>query len=327
MSGADLVRYIKRLASEAGFDRCGIARAEPIGREDYLRDWLAVGRAGSMAYLHDHFRQRVDPRQLLEGARSVVVVALNYHQEAPEPPDDRPRGRVARYAWGDDYHQVVKGKLFTMADRLRAELDDSFDAKACVDTAPLLEREVAAAAGIGWIGKNTMVMNQTMGSYFFLGALVTTLDLPPDEAVSNHCGTCTACLDACPTQAFPKAYEMDASRCISYLTIEHRGDIDKRWRGSMGDWIFGCDVCQEVCPFNRQVPETMEPRFAARSHGPHPVLDEVLSWSIDDYRANLRGRAGKRAKLEMWQRNARIARANAVGEARPNRPGGRSKPA
>ena len=327
MSNADLVRYIKRLASEAGFDRCGIAPAEPIGRRNYLREWLTAGRAGSMAYLHDHFDQRADPRRLVDGAKSVVVVALNYYQEAPAAQDDRPRGRVARYAWGDDYHKVIKDKLFVMADRLRDELGGSFEAKACVDTAPLLEREVAAAAGIGWIGKNTMVLSQATGSYFFLGALVTTLDLPPDEPVSDHCGHCTACLDACPTQAFPTPYEMDASRCVSYLTIEHRGPIDGQLQGPMGDWVFGCDVCQEVCPFNRRVPETTEPRFAVRSASPHPVLDEVINWSIDDYRANLRGSAGKRAKLDMWQRNARIAQANAAGPSAPNHPGAPSQPA
>jgi len=240
-------------------------------------------------------------------------VALNYHQPAPNRPssEDRPVGRIARYAWGDDYHRVIKSKLFALADRMRAELSDAFEAKACVDTAPLIEREAAAAAGIGWIGKNTMVLSRGLGSYFFLGGLVTTLDIEPDAPTMNHCGSCTACLDACPTQAFPAPYQMDARRCISYLTIEHRGEIDPALERKMDDWVFGCDVCQEVCPFNRDAPSTTEPRFTVRSPGPALRLNDVRDWSIDDYRRELRGSAMKRAKLDMLQRNARIALGNA----------------
>ena len=309
----ELSQLVKKLTADIGFDACGIARAEPIGRADYVHDWLAAGRAGTMHYLRRHVQQRLDPQALLEGARSIIVVALLYHSSSPDPEakDSRSRGRVARYAWGDDYHKVIKKKLFALADRLRADLSEPFDSQACVDTAPLLEREVAAAAGIGWIGKNTMVLNRRLGSYFFLGALVTTLELQPDEPLEDHCGTCTACLDACPTGAFPAPYEMDASRCISYLTIEHRDDIPQEFHEKMGDWIFGCDVCQEVCPFNRHAPTTDEPAFAIRSPGPNPALDDILSWSIEDYRSELRGSAMKRAKLPMLQRNAQIAQKNA----------------
>lgn len=211
------------------------------------------------------------------------------------------------YAWGNDYHEVMRSKLAELTDRLRAELTEPFEARICVDTAPILERELAAAAGIGWIGKNTLVLHHEIGSYFFLGAVVTTLDLAPDEPLPDHCGTCTACLDACPTQAFPKPYEMDASRCISYLTIEHRGDISKPFQKMMGDWVFGCDICQEVCPYNHEAPTTREPRFAIRPPGPQLALDDVLGWSVDDYREQLHGSAMTRAKLDMLQRNARIA--------------------
>lgn len=312
MTPAVLSQYVKSIAREVGFDHCGVARAQPIERGDYVLEWLNAGRAGTMAYLQQHLQKRLSPEELVDGARSVVVVALNYHQPNPAPSNDSSnRGRVARYAWGEDYHRVVKDKLFAIADRMRDELPESFEAKACVDTAPLLEREFAAAAGIGWIGKNTMVLDRRLGSYFFLGALVTTLDMEPDAPEVDHCGTCTACLDACPTGAFPAPYQMDARRCISYLTIEHRGEIDPALHEGMGDWIFGCDVCQEVCPFNREAPTTNEPRFAVRSPGPSPVLDDVLGWSIDDYRRELRGSAMKRAKLEMLQRNARIAQRNA----------------
>ncbi len=214
------------------------------------------------------------------------------------------------YAWGDDYHKVLKKRLHALADRLRAELPEPFESRACVDTAPLLEREVAAAAGLGWIGKNTMVLNQDLGSYFFLGSLITTLDLVPDDPVPDRCGTCTACLDACPTNAFPSPYQMDAERCISYLTIEHRGDISKPFQDLMGDWVFGCDVCQEVCPYNKQAPTMNEPRYAVRATRPDPVLEDILEWSDADYREQLRGSAIKRATRDMLQRNARIAKAN-----------------
>ncbi len=249
---------------------------------------------------------------MLEGARSVVVVALLYHQRPPPEPATRnnPRGRVAMYAWGDDYHKVVRDKLKALVDRTRAELPEAFEARICVDTAPVIERELAAAAGVGWIGKNTMVLDHRLGSYFVLGVVITTLDIAPDDPLPDHCGTCTACLDACPTNAFPQAYRMDASRCISYLTIEHRGDISTPQKQMMGNWIFGCDVCQEVCPYNRGAPLTREPGFAVREPGPNPSLEDILGWSVEDYRRTLRGRAMKRAKLDMLKRNAGIAKTN-----------------
>jgi len=315
MSPEDRAFRVRALAKDHGFDRCGIARAKAIGRGDYLREWLDTGRAGTMAYMHRYFDQRVDPRRLLDGAISVVVVALLYHREQPaRPPDtpDNPRGLVARYAWGDDYHGVVKKKLHAMADAMRTEFDEPFTAKACVDTAPLLEREWAASAGIGWIGKNTMSLSSELGSYFVLGALVTTLDLATDTPVEDRCGSCTRCLDACPTGALVAPYQMDASRCISYLTIERREAICETIHKAMGRWVFGCDICQEVCPYNREgrAPIAEEPRFAVRPPAPNPDLSDILSWTEQDYREHLSGSAMKRATLDMLKRNARIALAN-----------------
>lgn len=275
-----------------------------------------------MDYLHRNAEQRVDATKLLPGAKSVVVCALNYHQPIPPTSNDiaeecQAQGQVAMYAWGDDYHKVIKRKLFAIIDRLRGDLAEPFEAKACVDTVPILEREYAARAGVGWIGKNTLVMNQSHGSYFFLGLIVTTLELPSDEPSPDHCGTCTRCLDACPTNAFPTAYEMDASRCISYLTIEHRDEkIPPELASLMGDWVFGCDVCQQVCPHNCRVPETTEPKFAIRPPGPHPDLEEMCNASDDEYRERLRGSAIKRATPDMLRRNARIALANST--SKPN---------
>lgn len=265
-----------------------------------------------MDYLHHHFNERTDPGVLLAGTRSLVVVGLSYNQP-PAPPADndaKAHGRVAMYAWGDDYHRVLKRKLFALADRLHDTWKEPFDSKVCVDTAPILEREAAAAAGIGWIGKNTLILNESHGSYFFLGVLLLTVELAPDEPTGNHCGSCRACLDACPTQAFTAPHQMDAQRCISYLTIEHRGAISSAFADKMDDWIFGCDVCQEVCPFNSDAPTTNEPRFAARENLPRPSLDELIEWSEDDYDANLRGSAMRRAKLPMLKRNADIAKRN-----------------
>lgn len=310
MSPSEKSASLRRLAANLGFDRVGIASAGPITRADYLRGWLEQGRAGQMDYLHRLFEQRVDPRNLLPGARSVIVTALNYHQPTPGRKAGQPRGRVARYAWGDDYHRVVRDRLAALIKALRVEIDEPFQARACVDTAAVVEREWAAAAGVGWIGKNTMVLHQDLGSYLFLGEIVTTLELTPDTPARDRCGSCTRCLEACPTDAFPAPYQMDASRCISYLTIELREGIPPQFQAPMGDWIFGCDICQEVCPYNRGAP--ISEAFPIRPPGPYPLLTEILSWTPDDYRATLRGSAMKRAKLPMLQRNAAAALANAT---------------
>lgn len=316
MRASELSALVKRRAGAQGFERCGIAPAAPLDREAYVRRWLASGRAGTMDYLHRHVEQRLNPTLLLDGARSVVAVALVYYQQAEEPQAaaDSPQsahGRIAMYAWGEDYHVVVKDKLFALMRGLTLEIPYPFQYRVCVDTSPLLEREAAARAGIGWIGKNTLVLHQDLGSYFFLGAVVTTLDLAPDDPVENHCGSCTACLDACPTQAFPAPYEMDAARCISYLTIEHRGSIPPELMGRTGDWLFGCDVCQEVCPFNRHAPRTHEPRLAPCPPAPRIPLETVRNWSPEEYRSALKGTAMKRATLDMWKRNAALVESGA----------------
>ncbi len=310
---ADKRQCIEELARAQGFDLVGFAAPHALERAGYYREWLAAGRAGSMAYLHRYPAQRTDATVLLPGARTVIVCALNYHQRLPDqgPAGDAARGRVAMYAWGDDYHKVVKRKLFRVADGMRAAFAEPFEAQVCVDTAPLLEREYAMRAGVGWIGKNTMVMNSRLGSFFFLGEIVTTLALPHDAPALDHCGTCTRCLDACPTQAFPAPYQMDATRCISYLTIENRADqLPADLARDMGDWVFGCDVCQTVCPHNRAAPETGEPRFTTRAPGPAPRLDEMIAWTDAQYREILAGSAVKRAKPTMLRRNARNALAN-----------------
>jgi epoxyqueuosine reductase len=310
MTPATRTEYIKSYAHELGLDRCGIADAQPIGRGAYLREFLARGYGGSMEYLSKHVSIKEDPRQLLDGAKSIVVVALSYKQEEPVAEGPGPHGRVAMYAWGDDYHRVLKKKLMKLADGMRERFGDECETRVCVDTAPMLERDVAALAGVGWIGKNTLVMHEGLGSYFFLGEILTTAELMAGEAAADHCGSCRACLDACPTDAFVAPYQMDASRCVSYLTIEHRGDISRVFSEMMGDWVFGCDVCQQVCPFNRDAPDGGEPRFVAKPGRARPDLASILEWDEEAYQLELRGNAMKRAKLPMMKRNAAIAAKN-----------------
>jgi epoxyqueuosine reductase len=309
MSPSDRTAAVKLLAEEIGFDRVGVASAVPIARREFFDRWLAVGFAGTMAYLHRNRAGRHNPAALLPGARAIIVAAVNYYRADASTPST-PSGRIARYALGRDYHKVVKKKLIRLVDRLRAVVDESFDAKVCVDTAPIIERELAAAAGIGWIGKNTMALHPKLGSYFFLGEIVTTLALDPDGPMVDHCGTCTRCLDACPTAAFPEPYVMNAARCISYLTIEHREEIPEALRIGMGNWLYGCDICQEVCPYNRRPPTTREPDFTPRPVDAMVDPAAVLNWSEERYREVVRGSAMKRATLSMWKRNAAVVLGN-----------------
>lgn len=322
MVAAEITRIAKECAREAGFDRAGVAAAGPHPRGDYLRRWLAEGRAGTMGYLHRHIESRIDVRAWLPNATHVIVVTLNYRQpdapgealEKPEVPG-RVAGRIAQYARGEDYHVVMRDKINAMIAAMRTRIAQPFFARACVDTSAITERELAATAGIGWIGKNTLVLNEADGSYFFLGAILTDLPLLADTPSTDHCGSCTRCLDACPTGTFPAPYAMDASRCISYLTIEHRGDIDPALAAKMGDWLFGCDICQEVCPFNRKAPVTTEPRL--RAYMPNARADgsidaaQVAEWTDAECRTFTRGKALARAKPDMWRRNAAIVISNA----------------
>ncbi|MBK8914552.1 MAG: tRNA epoxyqueuosine(34) reductase QueG [Phycisphaerales bacterium] len=328
-------QIVKRLARSIGFDRVGITHADPVGRAAYYRDWLAAGRHGSMGYLARNPEQRLDPAQLLPGARSVICVALNYLASAnsaaataadvsgggaaaaAQPNDGEAAvqraaafGRVARYARADDYHEVLHEMLAALIDAMRGEIGVPFDARPCVDTAPIVERELAARAGIGWIGKNTLVLIPRLGSYVFLGELVTTLALEPDAPLPDHCGSCTRCLDACPTNAFPGPYRMDATRCISYLTIEHRGEIAPQMEPGIGDWVYGCDVCQEVCPHNTRAPATVHPRLLTQRLPERVPLEELESLGSAAYRRLTAGTAARRAGRRMWQRNARIVRRN-----------------
>lgn len=306
-----IAAQVKQQARGIGFDLVGIASADPSRRGAYLREWLDEGQAGEMTYLAQRLDTRTRPQSYLPGAQSVVCVAINYYVPlAPVPEEQRSRaGRIARYALGDDYHELIKTRLHALADWIRGRFPEA-QTRACVDTAPVMEKELAARAGIGWLGKNTCLFNPRIGSWLLLGEILTTLPLPPDEEATDHCGTCTRCIDACPTAAITEPYRLDARRCISYLTIEHRGEIAAELRPKIGDWLYGCDICQDVCPHNGKAPPASDPALAPRF--PTGTLDvtEIENWSADEYRERLRGSAMKRVKLPMLQRNAKIVAEN-----------------
>jgi epoxyqueuosine reductase len=309
-TAAEISRFLKAQALSLGFQLCGICRAvQPTGFAR-LTEWLERGYAGQMDYLaarHDAYRH---PSHVLEGVRSLVMLGLPY-ATAPPAAAGPGQARISRYAWGDgDYHDVIHDKLKSLIAVLRQRVPHA-KVRGVVDTAPLLEREFAQLAGLGWIGKNTLLLHKPMGSYYFLAALLTDQELIADEPfTAEHCGTCRACLDACPTAAFPEPYVLDASRCISYLTIELRDHIPRELRPGIGDWLFGCDVCQDVCPWNHRTSPTAEPAFQPAEDG-NPV-DLLALFDLDDdaFRARFRHTPLWRARRRGVLRNAAIVLGN-----------------
>ena len=357
MTPAERNLWIYERAHALGFDLCGvisIAAAETIHNraeaalEELTRlpEWLARGYAGEMKYLNDP--RRADPSLILEDARSLIVVALNYNTDYPYSTDvqpgaisadanpggshsNAPRGWISRYAWGDDYHEILGEKLSALVADMRSQFAEPFDARFYVDTGPVIERVAAKYAGLGWLAKNTCLINEQLGSWLFLGVIVTTLELAPslsggEPPSPDLCGNCRLCLDACPTQAFPEPYVLDARRCISYLTIELRGSIPEELRANMGRAAIGCDICQDVCPWNRKAPATRLTEFLPRQidasensqqnaeNGGHslflPELEWLASLTQEDFGRIFRGSAVKRAKWRGLVRNACVALGN-----------------
>jgi epoxyqueuosine reductase len=302
MTPEALAAHVKGAGRQLGFDLVSVGPADPPDHAAAFERWLDAGHAGTMAYLERGRDRRVEPQRVLAGARSVVACALNYLQG---PGVEGPTG-VARYAWGEDYHSIMEPRLRALADTIERVSPGSL-ARAYVDTGPLLERDLAARAGLGWIGKNTMLLHPDLGSFFFIGTVLTTAELAADAPLPDRCGSCTRCLDACPTAAFVDPYVLDARRCVAYLTIEHRGPIPAELRPSVGTWAFGCDVCQDVCPWNRRAPVTGEAAFQPRVH---PPLAELLLLDEAAYRDHFRGSPLKRARREGLARNAAVALGN-----------------
>jgi epoxyqueuosine reductase len=321
----DPATRIVQLSREIGFDLCGIAPAAEFPDLAHLHDWLERGYSGEMQYLHD--ARRHSPALAMQGARSVIVCALNYNTafpsstEAPAPSNaqDGPTGWISRYAWGDDYHTVLIEKLETIIKNLRSEFPAPFQARAYVDTGPIVERVAAKYAGLGWLAKNTCLINEEMGSWFFLGVIVTTLDLEPtlkkeETPAPDLCGNCSLCIDACPTGAIVEPYVLDARRCISYLTIELRTSISLELREPIGRHVFGCDICQDVCPWNRRAPITSLPNFQPRQRQTHslfsPDLEWLLSLTEEQFREIFRKGPVKRTKWRGLLRNVCVALGN-----------------
>jgi epoxyqueuosine reductase len=301
-----LTRAVKDRALALGFDRVAVGPAGPPDHGGAFEAWLEAGYAGTMEYLERGRAKRLDPRRVLPGARSIIAVALNYHQA--EPSETRAWTSVARYAWGRDYHELTVPRLEALLAFLRDAAGPHVQGRVYVDTGPVLERDLAARAGLGWVGKNTMVLHPELGSWFVIGIILTTADLEWDRPHPDRCGTCRACLDVCPTGAFVAPYVLDARRCISYLTIEHRGPIPDELREPLGGWVFGCDLCQTVCPWNGKAPVTREPDFLAPT--PLPPLPSLLEMTEGDFRARFAGTPLTRPKRRGLLRNAAVALGN-----------------
>lgn len=318
---ADVTRAIKAAAAEAGFDLAGVAGVGEFDELSYFPTWIAEGRGGEMAYLQARDElgrlKRASLRSVAPWARSVVVCALNYNTGQPYSTQvsDSERGWISRYAWSRrDYHNVVLNKL----KRVEAQISSQWSVgggqeirtRAYVDTGPIVERIYAKYAGVGWIGKNTCIINQGLGSWLFLGVILSSLELAPDLPAPDRCGTCTRCIDACPTQAITAPYELDSNRCISYLTIEKRDAIPEGLRAGMGRQVFGCDICQDVCPWNRKAPSGNDPELQPRPELVNPALDWLAQMTTVQFAETFRGSPVRRAKLSGLRRNAVVAMGN-----------------
>jgi epoxyqueuosine reductase len=303
---------LKRRAVAEGFDLVGIAAADEAQTSHFLRRWIASGMHGEMGYMARTGRIRSDPRHLLPACRSVVAVGMSYRCSQPDSTSfasSEERVWVSRYAWGRDYHRILKKKLVRLG-RWMTNRHRGSQWRACVDTAPILEREWAARAGLGWIGKNTLLLNREFGSEIFLGMLLTDLDLEPDGTLPEHCGTCTACLDACPTGAFVEPRVLDARRCVGYLTVEHRSEIPAEFRSGIGAMVAGCDICQEVCPWTERAPADLHPEFAPEPRRLRPKLDDLEHLDQAGYAKWRRGSPMNRISFEQFKRNLRVVREN-----------------
>ena len=287
----DQKEFISALAEKHGFLASGFARAEKLHEtESQLTDWLEKGFHGKMAYMENHFQKRLNPSLLVEGAKTVICFAYNYFPKQLKTDVDISAPKIARYAWGDDYHHVIKEKLFVLMGEIQARIPD-FEGRAFVDSAPVMERQWAERAGLGWIGKNSLLLRKGMGSFFFLAEIICNLELEPDQQQTDHCGECTACIDACPTQAIVQPQVIDSNRCISYLTIEDKTwpESDEITKTGTESWAYGCDICQDVCPWNKFSQPNQEPRFEPR---------EMISWNNSQWKEALTEPARIKSQLK-----------------------------
>ena len=311
ISGEELKRELIAFARELGFDSCRVAACAPPPHATEFRNWLEEGAAGEMHYMERGGEKRCDPQKVLPGAQSIIVVALNYFQGHPaRPSQTAATGKIARYAWGDDYHNVIAARLDKI-DNFLGQFDGR--QKCYVDTGPILERDYAAQAGIGWHGKSTMLIDPRLGTWFFLGEILTTLDVPPDEPQPDRCGTCERCINACPTRAITAPHRLDARRCISYLTIDLKDSIPLDFRPLIGNRIFGCDDCLDACPWNRFAEASRECAFSARHATTGISLRDYLKLNDSEFAVLFRDSPIRRIKRRGFLRNVCVALGN-VGD-------------
>lgn len=306
-----LTEHIKASARDLGFAPVGVAPAEPPEHRSFYLDWLGLGYGGEMGYLERNLDRRFDPRCVLPNARSVLCVGMNYEPKTKEVEDvPASSGKISRYARGDDYHHVIGKRLHALLEEIR-KLEPDTEGKVYVDTGPVLERDLAARAGLGWFGKNTNLINKERGSWFFLGEIFLSLELDYDRPETDHCGTCNLCIEACPTEAIREPYLLDSRQCISYLTIELKGSIPEHLRAGMGDWIYGCDICQEVCPWNEKHAEPTDEFAYQPREGRSPAdLHELLQLDQAGFSGRFNGSPIKRAKRRGLLRNVAVAIGN-----------------
>lgn len=298
-------QQIKIIAAELGFSFCGIAKAEFLENEaPKFEEWLKRGYQGKMGYLENHFDKRLDPTKLVPGAKSVVSLVYNYFPESIHEKEGVPK--IAKYAYGQDYHFIIKDKLKEFMDRIQVEIGD-VDGRVFVDSAPVHERAWASKGGVGWVGKNSLLLNRQMGSFFFLAEIISDLDLAVDGPMKDYCGTCTACQDACPTDAIPEPYVVDGSKCISYLTIELKDQIPNEFKNKVEDWAFGCDICQDVCPWNRFAKPNSEPAFNPQGWE-NLTPKDWQEMTKEVFQKVFKKSAVKRTKFEGLQQNIKFIR-------------------
>ena len=309
-----LVQKIRQWGRELGFSQVGIADTDLSVYEQRLDEWLAAGYHGEMSWMAAHGRKRSRPEELLPGTRSIIVARMDYFPENATPPMELlktgDRANISRYALGRDYHKVLRKRLVKLAKRIEGDIGP-FQHRVFTDSAPVMEKALAEKAGLGWIGKHSLLINRHEGSWFFLGELFTDLELPPDQPVPDHCGSCRRCIDVCPTGAIVAPYQLDARRCISYLTIELKGSIPEPFRAAMGNRVFGCDDCQAVCPWNRYAQFSQEDDFTPRQDLDAGALIELFCWDEPTFLSRTEGNPIRRTGYEGWLRNLAVALGNA----------------
>ncbi|MBX7257804.1 MAG: tRNA epoxyqueuosine(34) reductase QueG [Candidatus Hydrogenedentes bacterium] len=313
-SRAEITQIVKDAATDAGFDACGVALAGEIDPDNRLGEWLRLGYHADMKWIETSRELRQNAQLKLPGARSVVVVARNYY--SPRPTRESQTGLVSRYAWGRDYHRVLLKPLRGLAKRVAA-MAEGAQTYCCIDSGPVMEKAWAVRAGLGWMGKNSLVLRRDLGSWFFLGIILTTVELEPDSPAADQCGRCKLCIDACPTDAIVQPQVVDSRRCISYHTIENRGEIPNDIAANSAGWVFGCDICQEVCPWNKRVKLTTESEFHAREGHANPSLLHLENLTEDEFLDEFAGTPIMRAKLTGMRRNARMVREQISKKSRP----------